>query len=109
MGRGGFAAAGLGRGGSVPGSRRHPARTGERTLAGGLASLAAGGRLLGAIAAAAAALAAAALAAPLAAAALLAALLRGAGRVRDRRGTRLAHALLAKALVLLVVLDTRSM
>src|SRR5215212_8149176 len=73
-------------------------------LRGCLAALAAGRLLLGGVAAAAAA---ARLPAPAAAAALAAAA-RGALRVRDRRCPRLAHALLAKALVLLVVLDAGS-
>src|SRR5215210_5848843 len=69
-----------------------------------LAALAARGLLLSRVAAAAAAAALLALAAPTA----LPAPAGRAGRIRDRRRARLAHALLAKALVLLVVLDART-
>ncbi len=70
-----------------------------------LAALATRGRLLGLVAAAAAAAALLALAR----AAALAAAAGGALRVGDRGRARLAHALLAQALVLLVVLHARSM
>src|SRR6185437_4782927 len=66
-----------------------------------LAALSAGGGLLGFVTAAAAARALAAAAAAL----RFASSFRGAGRVRDRRRARLAHALFPQAFVLLVVLD----
>src|SRR4051812_28523706 len=85
----------------------------ELRLAAGLAALAAGRLLLGAVAAAARAAALGALAAA-AATAVLAALLRcgvvraGVG-IGDGGRALLVHALLAKALVLLVVLDAGTM
>src|SRR5215208_735717 len=68
------------------------------------AALAAGGLLLRLVAAAPASAAPLALAAT----AALATPARRARRVRDRGGPRLAHALLAQTLVLLVVLDARA-
>src|SRR5688500_8653409 len=81
-------------------ARLPPPRPALRLARGGLAALAAGGLLL----LGRAALAAVALARG-ARARLLAAAARGALGVRDRRRPALAHALLAEALVLLVVLD----
>src|SRR5688572_2692981 len=82
---------------------RHSAGAGwgasRLALRGGLAALAAGGGLLGLRAALALGVTL------LARAGRLAALLGRIGIVRDRRGPRLAHALLAQALVLLVVFD----
>src|SRR2546421_11925763 len=76
----------------------------RRSLARALAALASGGLLLGLVAAAAATAAAAAATTARA----LAAPARGPRRVGDRRRALLAHSLLAETLVLLVVLDART-
>src|SRR5215207_10212823 len=89
---------------SPQGSATRSLVTPGRPLARLLAALAPGGLLLRGVAAAAASAALPALAAP----AALSAPARGAGRVRDRGGPRLAHALLAQTLVLLVVFHARS-